>query len=204
MKITNSSAKAFLTASMAVGIVLAAGIFTLAFSSGSHGQGVHNTWLTVDSYKVLNFVALIIGGFFLARKPVRKFFSSRTKGIEKELADLEQKKIEAEQSLAEYQEKFRNLDQESKQIVQDYIAQGEAAKAKILAQAKAQADKLEETAKHNIEQEFKAARKNLQRQVTVQAIEMAEQIIKDSITKEDQNKLIDQYLEKLDVKEVVA
>ncbi len=204
MKITSTKEKTFLTASMTVVIFLVAGSFTLAFSSAAHGEGVHNAWLTTDTWKVLNFAVLIIGGFFLLKKPVREFFSSRTKGIEKELADLEQKKAEAEQSLAEYQEKFRNLDQESKQIVQDYVAQGEAAKAKILAQAKAQADKLEETAKHNIEQEFKAARKNLQRQVTVQAIEMAEQIIKDSITKEDQNELIDQYLKKLDEKEVVA
>ncbi len=204
MKIKNSTTQPFLTAFITVAVLLAAGSFSLAFSSASHGEGGHNAWLVTDTWKVLNFAALIIGGFFLARKPVREFFSSRTKGIEKELADLEQKKVKAEQSLAEYQERFRNLDQESKQIVQDYIAQGEAAKAKILAQAKAQADKLEKTAKHNIEQEFKAARKNLQRQVTAQAIKMAEQIIKDSITKEDQNKLVDQYLKKLDGKEVVA
>ncbi len=197
MKRTNAKAKALLTASMAMSILLVAGSFTLAFSSAGHGEGVHNHWLTVDTWKVLNFAALIIGGFFLARKPVREFFSSRTQKIEKELADLEERKRQAEQSLAEYQEKFRNLDQESKQIVQDYIAQGEAAKAKILAQAKAQADKLEETAKHNIDQEFKAARKDLQRQVTAQAVKMAEKIIKDSITKEDQNKLIDQYVKKV-------
>ncbi len=174
---------------------------SLAFCSagghGDHGQ-VHNSWLTIDTWKVLNFVVLVVAGFFLARKPVGQFFSSRTRGIEKELADLEQKRAEAEKSLAEYQEKFRNLDEESKQIVQDYIAQAEAAKAKILAQAKAQADKLEETAKHNIEQEFKAAREDLQHQVALQAVEMAEHIIRDSLTEEDQDKMIDHYLERLD------
>ncbi|MCG8636693.1 MAG: ATP synthase F0 subunit B, partial [Desulfobacterales bacterium] len=117
-----------------------------AWAAGGGGE-VHNYWLTIDTWKVLNFGILAVAGFFIARKPVAQFFSSRAKDIEEELSDLEQKKADAEKKLAEYETRFRNLEQESKQIVEDYIKQGEEAKKRIIAEAEAQADKLEDLAK---------------------------------------------------------
>ena len=177
---------------------------TLAWASGDaaaggHGAegGVHNAWLITDWWKVLNFAILAIAGFFIAKKPVVEFFSSRAKGIEEEIKTLEEKKAQAEQKLAEYQAKFKNLDQESKQIVADYVKQGEEAKQRILEEAQAQAEKLESTAKRNIEQEFKAARAMLQKEVAEKALEKAEEIIKASISPKDQDKLVDDYLKKV-------
>ena len=159
---------------------------------------MHNAWLTVDTWKVLNFGLLAVGVFFIAKKPVAQFFSSRTKGIEEELGDLEQKKAEAEKKLAEYETRYRNLEQESKQIVEDYIKQGEEAKKRILAEAEAQADKLEDMAKRNIEQEFKAAKAELQQEIAERALEQAEAVIKESISAEDQDRLVDEYLKKVE------
>ena len=167
-----------------------------ASSDGGHG-GVHNTWLTVDTWKVLNFGLLAVGVFFIARKPVAQFFSSRAKDIEDEIKELELKKADAETKLAEYQTKFKNLDQESKQIVEDYIKQGEEAKTRIIAEAGEQAEKLEDMAKRNIQQEFKSAKAKLQQEIVEKALEKAEEIIKASISSDDQDKLVDEYLKKV-------
>ena len=113
------------------------------------------------------------------------------------MSGLEQQKADAEKTLAEYQAKFKNLDQESKKIVEDYIKQGEEAKVRILAEAAAQADKLEDMAKRTIEQEFKAAKANLQQEIVELAMEKAEAVIKESISSEDQDNLVDQYLKKV-------
>jgi len=145
----------------------------------------------------VNFGILAVGCFFIARKPVAQFFSSRAKSIEDEIQELEQKKAEAEKKLAEYQAKFKNLDQESKQIVADYIQQGEEAKTRILAEAEAQAEKLEDMAKRNIEQEFKSAKATLQQEIVELAMEKAEEVISTSISSEDQDKLVDEYLKKV-------
>ncbi|WP_022663566.1 ATP synthase F0 subunit B [Desulfospira joergensenii] len=181
-----------------IAAALVAGICSLVWASteGGHG-GVHNSWLTVDTWKVLNFGILAVALFVIGKKPVKEFFSSRAKSIEDELNELEQKKAEAVKELAEYQAKFRNLDQESKQIVEDYIQQGQDAKKRILAEAEAQAAKLEDMAKRNIEQEFKAARTQLQQEIAEKAMEKAEEIIKGSISSEDQDKLVDDYLKKV-------
>jgi len=167
-----------------------------ASSDGGHG-GVHNAWLTVDTWKVLNFGLLAVGVFFIARKPVAQFFSSRAKDIEDEIKELELKKADAETKLAEYQTKFKNLDQESKQIVEDYIKQGEEAKTRIIAEAGEQAEKLEDMAKRNIQQEFKSAKAKLQQEIVEKALEKAEEIIKASISSDDQDKLVDEYLKKV-------
>lgn len=172
--------------------------FAVATSWAAAGQGdVHNSWLVIDTWKALNFAVLAIVLFFLGRKPVKAFFSSRTKEIEDELKDLEQKKAEAEKQLAEYQARFNNLDHESKLIVQEYIKQGEEAKKRIIAQAEAQAEKLEDMAKRTIEQEFKSARVKLQQEISALAVDQAEHVIQSAISSEDQEKLVDDYLKKV-------
>ncbi len=167
-------------------------------SSGGDGHGgVHNAWLKIDTWKILNFGILAVAGFFLARKPVVQFFSSRAKSIKDEINELELKKIDAEKQLAEYQAKFKNLDQESKLIVEDYIKQGEEARLRIIGEAEVQAQKLEDMAKRNIQQEFKSAKAKLQQEIVEKAMEKAEKFIKTSITSDDQDKLVDEYLKKV-------
>jgi len=180
-------------------VALVAGATVAWASGGGHGETAHlNAWHDVDTWKTLNFVILALGCFFIAKKPVAQFFSSRTKGIEEELTDLEQKKVDAEKKLAEYEARFRNLEQESEKIVEDYIKQGEDAKKRILAEAEAQAEKLEDMAKRNIEQEFKAAKVLLKQEVVDRAMEKAEAFVKKSITTQDQNRLVDEYLKKVE------
>ena len=115
-----------------------------ASSGGEAHEGAHhvNHWIANDTWKTSNFCILAIALFLLAKKPVAQFFSSRAKGIEDEINDLERRKAVAEKKLAEYQARFRNLDQESKKILEDYIKQGEEAKARIIREAEAQAEKL--------------------------------------------------------------
>lgn len=156
-----------------------------------------NHWLPMDTWKTLNFAILFIVLFLLLKKPTKAFFSSRRKEIEDELRELEEKKAAAEKQLAEYQARFKNLDQESRQIVDEYIQQGEEAKKRIIAQAQDQAIKLEDMAKRSIEQEFKTARVTLQQEIATLAVERAETIIQEAISSDDQDKLVDDYLKKV-------
>ncbi len=193
MRFVEMSKKLFKLFLPVTGLSLVMGSVALAAGGGAHS----NHWLTVDTWKVVNFVLLVAIGFYLLKKPAAQFFSSRRKDIEDEINELEQKKSEAQKQLAEYQLKFKNLDQESKQIVENYIKQGEEAKSRIIAEAEAQAEKLEDMAKRNIEQEFKSAKIKLQQEVAQKAMEKAEEVIKTSISSDDQEKLVDRYLRKV-------
>jgi F-type H+-transporting ATPase subunit b len=168
-----------------------------ASSGGSHGESEAKGWVATDTYRVMNFAALVIGLFILLRKPVSQALQSRIKGIRDQLDDLESKKKTAEKKLAEYDERLSLLDQEAEKIISEYIRQGNEAKARILKEAESAAGRLEEQAQRNIEHEFNRAKVKLQEEVLEKALIKAEEIIKDRITVVDQEKLVNEYLEKV-------
>jgi F-type H+-transporting ATPase subunit b len=89
------------------------------------------------------------------------------------------------------------LEQEAEKLVEEYIRQGNEAKARIIEEAKKAAEKLEEQARRNIENEFKKAKIKLQQDTLEKALVNAETLIKNKITAQDQDKLVDEYLEKV-------
>ncbi len=160
---------------------------------GAHGGG----WQATDTYRVMNFAVLAIGLFLILRKPVAQTFSNRIKSIRHELDELEEKKKAAEDELARYNQQLAKLEDEAEKIIQEYIRQGNEARARILEAAKASAAKLEEQARRSIESEFKKAKEQLVQEIMEKALVRAEDKIKTSITPDDQNKLVDEYLQKV-------
>lgn len=166
-------------------------------AQGSHGEVHSPPWLKTDTAKVLNFAVLAIVLFLVLRKPASQALNARIKAIADELEDLEIRKAEVEKQLAEYNKKMAALDKESKQIIAEYIRQGENAKARILKEAESIAEKLKDQAKKNIEHEFKQAKLTLQAEIVEKALAKAEQAIKAQVTDQDQDRLVDEYLEKV-------
>ena len=169
----------------------------LASSGGGHGEAGGGGWVATDWYRVMNFVVLVIGLFLLLKKPVSRMLSSRIEGIRDQLSELEAKKKAAEKKLAEYDERLAQLDREAHKIIAEYIRQGNEAKARILAEAEKAAARLQEQARHNIEHEFNQTKLKLQAEVVEKALIKAEEIIKGRITPQDQERLVDEYLEKV-------
>jgi F-type H+-transporting ATPase subunit b len=170
-------------------------------AGGEHGEaGAHapvKRWVSTDTYRVMNFLVLAGALFLVLRKPVSQALSARIKGIQSQLDELETKKKEAERQLADYNKKLAQLDQEAEKIVAEYIKQGQDAKARILKEAEAAAAKLEEQARRNIDHEFKQAKEKLQADILERSLAKAEELIKGKITPEDQDRLVDEYLEKV-------
>ncbi len=181
-------------------IVIAAILMVCMFTgicAAASGGSDATTWKKTDWYKVFNFAVLAIGLFFILRKPVSSALNSRIQGIKEQLNELEESKKEAEQKLARYNEKFNRLEQETEKLIADYVKQGNEAKKRIIEEAGTAAEKLEDQARKNIENEFKKAREKLQKEILEQALAKAEEIIKSKITNQDQDRLVDEYLEKV-------
>jgi F-type H+-transporting ATPase subunit b len=180
----------FLTAMLIFGFI---GV-VLASSGGESGA---KGWVATDWYRVMNFAVLAGALFWLLRKPVSKSLDARIKGIQDQLSELEARKKAAEKELAEYNQRFALLEQETEKLVEEYIRQGNEAKARILEEAEQAAEKLEDQARRNIEHEFQQAKLKLQEDILENALVKAEELIKNKITAEDQDKLVDEYLNKV-------
>jgi F-type H+-transporting ATPase subunit b len=187
------SHRTVLIAVLVVFLCLSFGIAMAASGGDSGAKG----WVKTDWFRVMNFVVLAGALFFILRKPVSQALSSRIKGIQEQLESLETQRAEAEKQLAQYNEKLSQLESEAVKIVDAYIKQGNEAKAKILKEAEQTAEKLQAQARRNIEHEFDKARQKLQQEVVESSLQKAEESLKKEITAQDQDKLIDEYINKV-------
>lgn len=167
----------------------------IAYAAG--GGGEPKGWVATDTYRVMNFAVLAIALFFILKKPVSQALNSRIDGIKEQLEELEAKKSAAEKELAEYNKKLSDLEQEAEKIVTEYARQGSEAKVRILKEAESAAEKLENQAKRAIEHEFEQAKLQLHEEIMEKALAKAENILKSQITGDDQDRLVDEYLEKV-------
>ena len=173
----------------------------LAFSTSSalcaSGEGGTKGWVSTDTFRVMNFTVLAVALFFVLRKPLSQALGSRIKTIKEQLDDLEAQKADAEKQLAEYNDKLAQLEKEAEKIVDDYVRQGNEAKARILKEAEASAEKLQLQARRSIEHEFEQAKAELQKEIFEKSLVKAEEIIKSRISDDDQDSLVDEYLKKV-------
>ncbi|MCK4984360.1 MAG: F0F1 ATP synthase subunit B [Desulfobacterales bacterium] len=184
------------TALIGVLVVLLCLSFGTAMASSGGDSGAKG-WVKTDWFRVMNFVVLAGVLVFILRKPVSQALNSRIKDIQEQLESLEAQRAAAEKQLAQYNEKLSQIESEAAKIVDAYIKQGNAAKAKILKEAEQTAEKLRAQARRNIEHEFEKAKQKLQQEVVESSLQMAEESLKKEITAQDQDKLIDEYINKV-------
>lgn len=165
--------------------------------ASSGGDGGSKGWVSTDTYRVMNFAVLFIGLFLVLKKPVSQALGGRIQDIKDQLTELEDKKKEAEAQLSEYSQKIADMEKEAEVLMAEYVKQGEDAKSRILKEAESLAEKLKEQAGRNIEHEFKQAKEKLQKEIVEKAMVKAEAMIKEKITAQDQEKLVDEYLAKV-------
>ena len=179
-------------------LVLLLSVFSISTALGaSGGEGGPKGWVWEDTFRVMNFAVLAIVLVYILRKPLSQALNSRITGIKVELEDLEARKDEAEKKLAEYNERLAQLENEAETIVEDYIKQGNEAKARILKEAESSAEKLKAQARRNIAHEFEQAKLKLQEEIFETSLEKAEEIIKNRISEDDQDRIVDEYLKKV-------
>ena len=175
-------------------LVLGVAILLVAVVNPAFAAG---EWERTDTYRIMNFTALVLILFFILRRPVANFFTDRIRLIKEQLEDLEKQKVDAEKKLAEYNEKLSTLDAEAEKIIQQYQKQGEEARDNILKQAEMAAAKLEAQARKTIESEFAQAKFKLETELFDSAVEKAEERLKSLITDDDHDRLVKEYLDKV-------
>jgi len=194
------------TAFKTVLIVVAATMLLFSFygtclaASEGHGEegsahGASKVWDLLARF--INFGILAVAIVFLARKPVKSFFSSRSEKIKKEFDELELRKQQAQAQLEEIGKKLAQMEQERKKVIAQFMKEGEAEKEKIIESARALSARIEEQSKLTIKQEIQQARQTLKHEIAEIAINMAEDLIKKNIKPEDEERLIKRYIEKV-------
>lgn len=166
------------------------------------GEGAHHVdkgaQLKDLGWRVLNFAVLIgILVWALKKANVKGTLAERQNQIEKDLKDAEAARDAAEAKLAEY---GRKLDQASKEIDELHAAiirEGEQEKVRIIAEAKSAAEKIIAQAALSAEQETLKARNELRAEAARLAVEIATGKLTGAIQKNDHDRFVGEYLDKV-------
>lgn len=148
-------------------------------------------------WRIVNFIALMIILVKFGAKPIGSGLSARRNKIKEEIASLEQKREEAEESYNEFQAKLATVESEIDKVVERAVAQAEVEKTKILEKAEQAAEDLKRSAEQAVQNEVTEARKVLKNEVAEQAAVIAEELIVKNLTADDQVKIIENYLDKV-------
>ena len=148
-------------------------------------------------YRIMNFAVLVIALVILLRKPLKQGLKSRSQSIADELSELEVKRDEARKEYALLEKRIAEAEKEREAILAEYRALGEKEMVGILAEAQAMADRIKNQARFTIEQETAMAKAELRRELAEMSASLAEDLLKEKITAEDQTRLVDEYLQKV-------
>jgi F-type H+-transporting ATPase subunit b len=188
---------------LAVGLGLGAGLLLAgaalaseAAHGGGHG-GIDPAKLPDLLYRTINF--LVFAGILikLVAKPAKAFFSQRSQDVAQTLEELEAKRAAAEAAVKAAEARLAEVAREYEAIIQQYLAEGEMEKAKILDKANAVAERIKDMARVSIEQETKKAAQTLKEEVVDQATQLAMDLIRKKATPTDQQGLVEEYLKKV-------
>lgn len=180
---------------------LVVGLAALAQASGGeggHGGGGIPTakWLDL-LWRTTNFTALAIILVWALKKPLTQGLQGRRQAIIDKFADLEAQKGEAERIYREYEARLGKIDAEVEAIISAAVKQGEAEKERIIAEAERAAGDLRRQADMAIQHELAEARLRLRGEVAEQAVAMAAELIKQNLQEADQNRMVEDYLDKV-------
>jgi F-type H+-transporting ATPase subunit b len=182
---------------MAVGLLLTG---VAAASEAAHGGGhggISPEKIQELMWRTVNFVVFAAVLIKLVAKPAKSFFAQRSQDVATTLEELEAKLAEAQGEVQAAEARLAEVAKEKEKIIQQYMAEGEMERAKILDKANLVAERIKEMAALTIEQETKKAAQHLKEEVVGMATQMATDMIKEKATYADQQGLVKEYLKKV-------
>lgn len=174
------------------GILIAVAAFA---ADGGHGGGNQEITFMGDWFpRLVNFAIISIVLVYFLRKPARDFFKNRSAEIERSLRESQEARDKAVAALNDMERKVRELEAETKNLIADAQARGEKDKQLLIEEGKRAAKDIAEQVKTGIEIEVAKAKAELAVEASLLAVELAEGKIKSSISKQDHERIVKDYI----------
>jgi len=169
--------------------------FAFGAEEAGHG-GEWKEWL----WKILNFAILVVILVKFTKKPLQEFLRKRTELIEKTLQEAKAARELAEKALAEVEERLKLKDREIEDILAHAQQSAKREKDLFVQQGEQMKEKILEQAKSNIDYEVRLAKDSIKAEAVEIALELAEKKLKGKLTTEEQIRLIEESLARMEIK----
>lgn len=152
-------------------------------------------------YKIINVVILVGALAYLLKAPLAGFFAQRSADIRKGLEDGRQALAASQAQLQSVEEKLRHLEEEIAAFKASSVQEMEAERRRLKLAAAEEAEKIRQLARTQTEAAVRVARLELKSYAAVQAVELAEEIIRQHLDEAGRKKLVSEFLEKVESRE---
>ena len=171
--------------------------YVLAQEAAEHEQ---NPILPAVNELIWGTIAFLILVFLMYRTvwpQVDKAFRDRRANIEGKLEQAERDREEAEGLLEQYRRRLRDAEDETLRILEEARANAERVRRDLMAKAEADAGRELDRARQAIRGERDQAIRQLRNEVGTLAVELATRVVGDSLDRERQLRLVDEYIDEL-------
>lgn len=175
---------------------------SVAFAGGGGGEpATPASIFKAYIWQIINFLILVGVMVFAIRKlDVKGFLRKRTELIEQSIRESREAKELAQKALAEVQERLKVKDSEIEHIIASAGQSGEKEKARLKEEGEKLKARVLEQARTNIDYEVKRAKEAIKQEAVELAMELAEKKLKEKLSKDEQLKLLEESLAKIEGK----
>jgi len=152
-------------------------------------------------YRWINFILLAGGLGYLLRKPLKEFFTARSASIQKSLDEGRQALEASQAQLKAVEDKLQHLEQEIADFKAAAAREMDAERERLRQATAREAEKMLESARVQMETAAKAAMLDLKLFAAQQAVELAEQMIRQRLDDAGRRRLVSQFIAKLGARE---
>ncbi|MBQ7738662.1 MAG: ATP synthase F0 subunit B [Desulfovibrionaceae bacterium] len=175
-------------------LILYVGLFICLFATEAFANEGHEPRWGDFGYRVVNFILFFGILWYFTGKLVKKYFKGRRQEIQDTFDNLDARKVQAKQKLAEVEAHIANLEQERKAILDESRQQAEALKARIIEDAKRQAEQIVAQAKLSAENEGRSLLAQVRSTMADEIVDAAEKLLREKLGTADHKKLINNSL----------
>lgn len=154
-----------------------------------------NFWTAL--FVLLNTIALflVLKKFLLG--PILKMIADRQAEIDTIYQEASDTREQAIAMKEDYSQKLETANETSQRIVQEAVIRGQNREEQIIRDAKSQADAMMDKARADIAQEKKKALNEAKDEISDLAMSIAEKVVGRSLAEDDQQRLVEQFINEL-------
>lgn len=160
--------------------------------------GLDQQTLISIGIQLANCIILAIALGYILYKPVKEFMQKRTERIQGKIADSEATMAKANELIAEYESKIKEIDKERIKILESARLEADNERKKILDEAKLAANEIKKRSLERIEEDKRRLQEETRLYIIELASLMAQKYIVQNIDNEAQDKIFEETLAQLE------
>jgi len=179
---------------LALAFLATAAVAAASEGAAGHSEGI--PWAAILKQAV-NFVILVGALVYFLKKPISSFLKERSEQLRKSIEDAARAREEAAAKLSAMEARMGGLPNEIAEMNRKMEGEAEEEARRIRDTAQTEIERVRTQAQFAADQEVKKARVELRKEAADLATRTAGEIVKKTLTAEDQERLVRENIEKI-------